>query len=664
MKAPFPWFGGKSRVGRQVWARFGDVRNYVEPFAGSLAVLLARESEPKIETVNDLDCWIANFWRALQSDPEGVAYWADWPVNEADLHARHMWLVQRSEFRERMKTDPGHFDVKIAGWWVWGISQWIGSGWCSKRPYLTNHGGGMGVHSQASTVVKRPRLARGGRGVVRQIPDLSGDSGAAGRGIHASGKSGLGEWLYDLSSRLRRVRVCCGDWARIVGPAPTTCIATTGVFLDPPYAVQERGDVYGEDSREVAHHVRDWAVLNGDNPLLRIALCGYDGEHQMPASWDVLAWKANGGYGNQKSVTQGKSNAHRERMVQSALPTTPAGPIRRTAGGIVYAPNYMNQTSIEWTDVTWNPTRGCSRVSEGCRNCYAERIAGRFCTDPADSAIAGGQFGGFAIRTSAGPRWTGKVELIESKLHEPLHWRKPRKVFVNSMSDLFHENLSFADILQVMITILGAPQHDFQVLTKRPERAKQFFLWWDRTYPGHAYPPNLWLGTSIEDQPTANKRILSLLQTPAAVRFVSYEPALGPVDFTRIGGNDECWLNSLDGKWRAIFKTETQAATVRIDLDHCPALDWIIVGGESGPDARPFDVQWARDVVAQCQDAVTAVFVKQLGSNPRDGFELGTARPPSIEDRPRLISLRDRKGGDWNEWEPGLRVREFPQPRP
>ncbi|HWQ54849.1 MAG TPA: DNA adenine methylase [Bryobacteraceae bacterium] len=341
LKAPFPWFGGKSRVAHLVWDRFGDVRNYVEPFAGSLATLLRRPTAPKIETVNDLDCWIANFWRALQADPGKLARWADWPVDEADLHARHLWLVNQADFRERMKMDPDFYDVKIAGWWVWGISQWIGSGWCltpertgrtnagraprginaegaQKRPYLSNHGGGMGVHGGR----KRPRLGNDhGRGVLRvtnQIPDLSGDAGAAGRAIHASGledKGGIYEWFYALADRLRRVRVCCGDWMRVLGPAPTTCIGTTGVFLDPPYAVDERSDVYNEESRDVAHKVQEWALANGDNPELRIALCGYEGEHEMPKSWSVVAWKANGGFANQKrNGTQGQQNAHRERI--------------------------------------------------------------------------------------------------------------------------------------------------------------------------------------------------------------------------------------------------------------------------------------------------------------------------------------------------------------
>jgi hypothetical protein len=134
------------------------------------------------------------------------------------------------------------------------------------------------------------------------------------------------EWFYALADRLRRVRVCCGDWKRVLGPAPTTCIGTTAVFLDPPYAVEERSDVYGEESRDVAHDVREWAIANGDNPDLRVALCGYEGEHEMPDSWSVVAWKANGGFANQKrDDTQGRANAHRERIWFSPHCLVPQG---------------------------------------------------------------------------------------------------------------------------------------------------------------------------------------------------------------------------------------------------------------------------------------------------------------------------------------------------
>jgi len=288
LRAPFPWFGGKSRVAPLVWERFGDVENYVEPFAGSLAVLLGRPTPGRIETVNDLDCFVANFWRALQHDPEGVASYADWPVNEADLHARHLWLVNRADFREAMKTRPDYYDVQVAGWWVWGICQWIGSGWCSATPavhrQLPHLGNAMGVHR------KRPHLGNGGMGGPTE--------------------SALYEYLYGLATRLRRVRVCCGDWTRVLGPTPTERLGLTGVFLDPPYSHDEREILYTED-HDVATAVREWAIANGDNPRLRIALCGYEGEHAMPNSWAAVPWKAHGGYGSQGNG-RGRANAERE----------------------------------------------------------------------------------------------------------------------------------------------------------------------------------------------------------------------------------------------------------------------------------------------------------------------------------------------------------------
>lgn len=152
MRAPFPWFGGKSRVAGLVWGRFGDVPNYVEPFAGSLAVLLACQAPARLETVNDADCYVANFWRALQADPAGLAASADWPVNEADLHARHTWLVNQESFRERMKSEPDHFDVKIAGWWVWGLCSWIGTGWCDIGRQAGRQGRQAGGEEDAAPV--------------------------------------------------------------------------------------------------------------------------------------------------------------------------------------------------------------------------------------------------------------------------------------------------------------------------------------------------------------------------------------------------------------------------------------------------------------------------------------------------------------------------------
>jgi DNA adenine methylase len=305
------WFGGKSRVAHVVWERFGDVPNYVEPFAGSLAVLLTRPHAPRIETVNDADCYLANFWRALQAAPDEVARWADWPVNEVDLHARHRWLLDRADFRRRMVDDPDYHDAKVAGWWVWGICQWIGAGWCDARFYAGGewrqlpHLGdaGMGVHRPSQQL---PHLGNAGMGVHRpsqQLPHL----GNAGMG------DDLRAYMAALSDRLRRVRVCCGDWSRVLGPTPTSKQGTTAVFLDPPYAQDERkGDLYAVET-DVSAAVRAWAVANGDNPDLRIALCGYEGEHDMPSSWSALAWKAKGGYGSQADG-RGAANAHRERI--------------------------------------------------------------------------------------------------------------------------------------------------------------------------------------------------------------------------------------------------------------------------------------------------------------------------------------------------------------
>jgi hypothetical protein len=378
LRAPFPWFGGKSRVAHLVWDRFGEVRNYVEPFFGGGSVLLCRPGEPGIETVNDADAYLSNFWRAVAADPDQVAHHADWPVNEADLHARHRWLVETAAERvARVKTDPEYFDPKVAGWWVWGQCLWIGSGWCArpewtgraasgklpaiagrgggrgayaksrsapeKRPALAGNGGGNGVHKPslgAGAWQKRPVLqhGEGGRGVHRlahQVPDLSGDSGAAGRGIHASGferrygklpilagtsigkgihrgSQGLQQYMRALSERLRRVRVCCGDFERILGPAVTTCIGLTGVLLDPPYPEDGRAICYTQDGEGVWWRAYQWAIDNGHDPLLRIVVCGYEHPDAVfPEGWTELAWKASGGYGRS---ARGKANARRERI--------------------------------------------------------------------------------------------------------------------------------------------------------------------------------------------------------------------------------------------------------------------------------------------------------------------------------------------------------------
>jgi protein gp37 len=294
-----------------------------------------------------------------------------------------------------------------------------------------------------------------------------------------------------------------------------------------------------------------------------------------------------------------------------------------------------DRTHIAWTDATWNPIRGCSRVSAGCENCYAERIAHRF-------SGPGQPYEGLVRMTVKGARWNGTTKTVPGTLEQPLRWRRSRMIFVNSMSDLFHESLSDQDIDRVFARMAFAGQHTFQVLTKRPDRMRRYIHRLARDYdrleraalhggltlrgiPLVPWPiRNVWLGTSVENQETADRRVPLLLEMPAAVRFVSYEPALESVDLRGLrGGTDSKSIPS--------------------------CLDWVIIGGESGPQARPFDIAWARETIRTCAHAKIPVFVKQLGSRP---IINGSA-----------IRLRHRSGADPSEWPFDVRVQEFPLPR-
>lgn len=313
---PFPWFGGKSQIADRVWTAFGDVNNYVEPFFGSGAVLFLRPGGAgHTETVNDADGFVANFWRAIRNDSDAVAEHADNPVNECDLHARHLWLLgQRERVTDRLCGDPDWFDAKVAGWWVWGLCCWIGSGWCSgSGPWVIGENGEMALGNAGQGVNrKRPHLSNAGCGVNRKLPHL----GNAGQGVNRPAQY-LREYLGWFRNRLRNVRVCCGDWSRVCGPSVTIKHGLTGVFLDPPYAdtAKRTKDLYSVDCLKVAHDVRQWAIEQGENPMMRIVLAGYDGEHEMPATWRVMEWKANGGYGSQSNgETQAAENCKRERL--------------------------------------------------------------------------------------------------------------------------------------------------------------------------------------------------------------------------------------------------------------------------------------------------------------------------------------------------------------
>jgi len=247
--------------------------------------------------------------------------------------------------------------------------------------------------------------------------------------------------------------------------------------------------------------------------------------------------------------------------------------------------------------MTWNPVRGCSRVSEGCRHCYAERIASRFNRE-------GQAYEGLAVISPAGPRWTNRVRLLPELLNQPLRWRQPRVIFVNSMSDLFHPDVPLQFIKQVFDVMVRCPQHTFQVLTKRGERMRELA-------PELPWPNNVWMGVSVEDERVID-RVHDLQQVPAAVRFLSVEPLIGPLDALPLEG-----------------------------------IHWVIVGGESGPGARLMNEEWVLSIQTQCEQAEAAFFFKQWGGvqkgrtgrllNGRTYDDMPVARRPIDADEPQEV---------------------------
>jgi protein gp37 len=275
-----------------------------------------------------------------------------------------------------------------------------------------------------------------------------------------------------------------------------------------------------------------------------------------------------------------------------------------------------NTTRIEWTDSTWNPIRGCSRVSEGCRNCYAEAIAARF-------SKTGQAYEGLATLKGLDARWTGEVRLIETHLEDPIRWRKPRKIFVNSMSDLFHPGVKDEWLTEIFSVMARAPRHIYQILTKRPERMLEALTagaesvaaaLFTNTF-GQPWPPlNWWFGVSVEDHETATHRLPILAKCPAFVRFVSYEPALGPVH------------------WESALTLQEQRS----------AISWIIAGGESGTNARRMHPDWARSARQFCNDNHIAFFFKQWGEfHPNEIAKVGKKKAGSVLD-----------GVEWRDFPP------------
>ena len=255
----------------------------------------------------------------------------------------------------------------------------------------------------------------------------------------------------------------------------------------------------------------------------------------------------------------------------------------------------MYNSKIEWTEATWNPLRGCARVSEGCRFCYAERVADRFSGE-------GQPYEGLTTRGKDGqPRWNNEIMLVPHMLKKPLSWKQPRRIFVNSMSDLFHEKVPFDYIQQVFDVMRQASWHEFQILTKRAERLADLS-------PKIDWPQNVWMGVSIEDSRVID-RADALREVPATIRFLSLEPLIGSIPNLNLEG-----------------------------------LDWAIIGGESGNQARIMEPEWAIDLLNQCRSANVPCFVKQMGTQwaKRQGS-------------------KSRKGDDFSEFPEALQVREYPR---
>lgn len=379
----------------------------------------------------------------------------------------------------------------------------------------------------------------------------------------------------------------------------------------------------------------------------------------------------------------------------------------------------MTKTTIEWTHMpgfagdVWNPTTGCTRVSAGCDNCYAfalhdQRYAANLAFTKGhghmreilengamremfreDVGVKGG--------LSRSPQYDlpfSRVQLLEDRLDVPLRTRKPTCYFVDSMADLFHEDVPDEFLDRVFATMMRTPRHRFLILTKRPERMRAYLTWerldltrrgaiqnqsdfrWarqdliggkklgeagERPVIEHWPLPNVWLGTSVEDQRAADERIPHLLATPAAVRFLSCEPLLGPVDLTaHLGHPSYCggqynglgFVDAAQQRHRARCVNHgmrlVETTVLHGPYEYVDRIDWVIVGGESGNRARPMDLQWARSLRDQCRTAGVPVFVKQLGDRPQiDGIGVPT--------------IRSRKGGEIERWPEDLRVREWPR---
>ena len=294
MQAPFPYFGGKSKIADIVWQALGQPKSYIEPFAGSLAVLLARNNyNPKshIETINDLDGHICNVWRSLQNAPDEVAKYCDYPVSHIELSARKIKLNEKTNYLVDGLKDVDWYDAKLAGYYIWAASCWIGSG-LTRIGSIPHLGGGKGVHKLG----KMPNFGNG-----------DGD-------VRDPYNTNIYKWFRQLSERLRYVKTICGDWKRVCGGDWQDGSGDVGLFFDPPYGVLDRDTkLYHHDSVDIAKEVLNWCKERGSRDTYKIVLAGYEEyEELLSYGWSKELWKAQGGYSNLGK--EENNNRHRETL--------------------------------------------------------------------------------------------------------------------------------------------------------------------------------------------------------------------------------------------------------------------------------------------------------------------------------------------------------------
>lgn len=320
VESPYPYFGGKSWIADEIWRRFGDVESYIEPFFGSGAVYLAHPFPRPLRhaVINDKDSFIANFWRAIKASPEAVAFYADAPKTEIDYHSRIGWILNRGKRLTYLLEDPDYYDAKVAGFWLYVMNASI----CpkiNKGPCFSN---GVEIKRAKNSDIEREQT------FSRTLPSMHGNkifrfstrhywTPLAGSTAEETAEIiknvNIYQWMQDLALKFRHATILCDDWMKCVKETVLAKMAPpVAIFLDPPYSGDLRDkDIYRKEDLDVSADVRAWCIENGNNPDLRIALCGYEGEHEMPPDWEVVEWTAPAGFA---SAARAKENRKKERI--------------------------------------------------------------------------------------------------------------------------------------------------------------------------------------------------------------------------------------------------------------------------------------------------------------------------------------------------------------